>query len=153
MLGKYYLVDAGYLTPVGYLGPYKCERYHLPDFRRQQGFANPNELFNYYHSSLRTTIERTFGVWKNRFQLLGEMKAYSFETQVHIVCATMAIHNLIRRNSQTNVDFQQAEQGNIRGEGNNDQGHVAFTSTISRLSSTQMNHIRDSIRDQIVRDM
>ncbi|XP_054814548.1 uncharacterized protein LOC129315060 [Prosopis cineraria] len=60
--GKYYLVDSGYPTLNGYLGPYRCERYHLPDFRRVAGFANNNEVFNYYHSSLRCTIERTFGV-------------------------------------------------------------------------------------------
>ncbi|KAK2395718.1 hypothetical protein QL285_057427 [Trifolium repens] len=59
--GKYYLVDSGYPTPIGYIGPYRCERYRLPDFRRSNGFANHNEVFNYYHSSLRCTIERTFG--------------------------------------------------------------------------------------------
>ncbi|XP_054820818.1 uncharacterized protein LOC129319776 [Prosopis cineraria] len=64
--GKYYLVDSGYPTLNGYLDPYRCERYHLPDFRRVAGFANNNEVFNYYHSSLRCTIERTFEVWKNR---------------------------------------------------------------------------------------
>ncbi|XP_054780804.1 uncharacterized protein LOC129288314 [Prosopis cineraria] len=32
--GKYYLVDSGYPTLNGYLGPYRCECYHLPDFRR-----------------------------------------------------------------------------------------------------------------------
>ncbi|KAF1886230.1 hypothetical protein Lal_00045460, partial [Lupinus albus] len=32
--GKYYLVYASYPTPYGYLGPYKCERYHLPEFKR-----------------------------------------------------------------------------------------------------------------------
>ena len=32
-IGKYYLVDAGYPQMDGYLGPYKGERYHLPDFR------------------------------------------------------------------------------------------------------------------------
>ncbi|XP_059451159.1 protein ALP1-like [Corylus avellana] len=32
--GKYYLVDAGYPHMKGYMGPYKGERYHLPDFRR-----------------------------------------------------------------------------------------------------------------------
>jgi hypothetical protein len=33
-VGKYYLVDAGYLLMKGYLTPYKGERYHLPNFRR-----------------------------------------------------------------------------------------------------------------------
>ncbi|XP_042974767.1 uncharacterized protein LOC122306404 [Carya illinoinensis] len=32
--GKYYLVDAAYPHMNGYMGPYRRERYHLPDFRR-----------------------------------------------------------------------------------------------------------------------
>ncbi|OMP03730.1 hypothetical protein CCACVL1_02287 [Corchorus capsularis] len=32
--GKYYVVDAGYHNMKGYLGPYKGERYHIPDFKR-----------------------------------------------------------------------------------------------------------------------
>ncbi|XP_058727711.1 uncharacterized protein LOC131599327 [Vicia villosa] len=45
--GMYYLVDAGYPTPMEYLGPYRCERYHLPDFRRSHGFDNHNEVLNF----------------------------------------------------------------------------------------------------------
>ncbi|PPS01184.1 hypothetical protein GOBAR_AA19479 [Gossypium barbadense] len=32
--GKYYLVDSGYPQMKGYLGPYRGQRYHFPDFRR-----------------------------------------------------------------------------------------------------------------------
>ncbi|XP_052485207.1 uncharacterized protein LOC105778971 [Gossypium raimondii] len=32
--GKYYLVDSGYPQMKGYLGPYRGQQYHLPDFRR-----------------------------------------------------------------------------------------------------------------------
>ncbi|XP_062089132.1 uncharacterized protein LOC133795690 [Humulus lupulus] len=32
--GKYYLVDAGYPQITGFLGPYKGQRYHLPQFQR-----------------------------------------------------------------------------------------------------------------------
>ncbi|WKA04939.1 hypothetical protein VitviT2T_022932 [Vitis vinifera] len=39
--GKYYLVDAGYPQMSGYLGPYKGERYHLPDFRRGSSPKGP----------------------------------------------------------------------------------------------------------------
>ncbi|RZB57082.1 hypothetical protein D0Y65_045959 [Glycine soja] len=60
--GKYYLVDVGYPTPIGYIGPYRCECYHLLEFRRSSDFANYNEVFNYYHSSLRSIIDITFGV-------------------------------------------------------------------------------------------
>ncbi|XLU20481.1 hypothetical protein S245_056547, partial [Arachis hypogaea] len=74
-----------------------------PDFRRSSGFTNHNEVFNYYHSSLRCTIERTFGVWKNRFAILRHMPKFKIETQVQIVYATMAIHNFIRRHSETDT--------------------------------------------------
>ncbi|GKD61174.1 putative nuclease HARBI1 [Tanacetum coccineum] len=70
---KYYVVDAGYPNIKGYLAPYKGNdiHYHIPDFRRGQTSAQrapkgKKETFNYYHSSLRNVIERTFGVWKAR---------------------------------------------------------------------------------------
>ncbi|XP_057426609.1 uncharacterized protein LOC130720044 [Lotus japonicus] len=146
--------DAGYPTPKGFLGPYRCERYHLPDFRRQSGFSNHNEVFNYYHSSLRCTIERTFGVWKNRFAILRKMPKYKIETQVQLVCATMAIHNFIRRHSEMDIDFNHYEDENIIVDTNgpNQHGDVNLESSpvLSISSSPEMDHVRDTIRDQIV---
>ncbi|XP_073282363.1 protein ALP1-like isoform X3 [Primulina huaijiensis] len=68
--GKYYLVDAGYPTFKGFMGPYKDTRYHLPQFRLAPKFRSKNEVFNYHHSSLRTVIERTFGVCKARWKAI-----------------------------------------------------------------------------------
>ena len=65
-IGKYYLVDTGYPQMRGYLGPYKGERYHLSNFRRGVQPMGHKEVFNHAHSSLRSVIERTFGVWKKR---------------------------------------------------------------------------------------
>ena len=48
---KYYLVDARYPQMDGYLGPYKGERYHLPDFRRGSQPTGHKEVFNHAHSS------------------------------------------------------------------------------------------------------
>ena len=48
----------------GYLGPYRGQRYHLPDFRRGRPISGKEEIFNHSHSSLRSVIERTFGVLK-----------------------------------------------------------------------------------------
>ena len=78
-IGKYYLVDAGYPQMSGYLGPYKGERYHLPDFRRGSSPKGKKEIFNHRHSSLRCTIERTFAVLKNRWRMLREMHSFPLE--------------------------------------------------------------------------
>ncbi|KAK5794140.1 hypothetical protein PVK06_035347 [Gossypium arboreum] len=66
---KYYLVDSRYPQMAGFLGPYRGERYHLPDFRRgNHQVSGKKEIFNHAHSSLRSVIERTFGVWKKNSQ-------------------------------------------------------------------------------------
>ncbi|XP_052477702.1 uncharacterized protein LOC105777764 isoform X1 [Gossypium raimondii] len=62
--GKYYLVDSGNPQMKGYLGPYRGQRYHLPDLRRGRPISGKEEIFNHSHSSLRSVIERTFGVLK-----------------------------------------------------------------------------------------
>ncbi|CAL8134875.1 unnamed protein product [Prunus armeniaca] len=103
--GKYYLVDAGYPQMSGYLGPYKGERYHLPDFRRGTQPTGSREVFNHVHSSLRSVIERTFGVWKKKWSILRDMPSYPFDKQVKIVIATMALHNYIRRHAQRDIHF------------------------------------------------
>ena len=155
LLEKYYLVDVGYPTLVGYLCPYKCERYHLPDFRRKSGFQNHNEVFNYYHSSLRCTIERTFGVWKNKFVILRHMPKFKYETQVHIVCTTTTIHNFIRRNAETDLQFSQYENEDIVLDLDDQSCHnevnLDHSQTFNVISSTEMDCIQDTIRDNIIR--
>lgn len=69
------------------------------------------EKFNYLHSSLRSVIERSFGVWKARWLILQNMHVnYTFETQVKIVIASMALHNYIRKCAIRDEAFEQAEQ-------------------------------------------
>ena len=65
------------------------------------------ELFNYKHSSLRSVIERTFGVWKNIWKILRNMLSYPFKKHVKKVIATMALHNYIRRYSQNRDHFDE----------------------------------------------
>ncbi|XP_068636010.1 protein ALP1-like [Aristolochia californica] len=67
--GKYYLVDAGYANMPGLLAPYRGTRYHLQEFGDNLS-RNDKDLFNRRHSSLKNTIERTFGALKARFQML-----------------------------------------------------------------------------------
>ena len=41
-------------------------------------------------------IERTFGVWKNKWRILRQMASYDIEDQRNIVVATCVLHNFIR---------------------------------------------------------
>ena len=99
------MVDAGYPQITGYLGPYKNTRYHLSDFERAGAPKGCQEIFNRAHSSLRSCIERTFGVWKKRWKILHDMPSFSFEVQRDIVVTSMAIHNYIRRKSLDDPAF------------------------------------------------
>ena len=60
----------------GFLAPFKGERYYLLDFQQSRTPQNPKEKFNYLHLSLCSVIERTFGVWKNRWRILRNMPSY-----------------------------------------------------------------------------
>ncbi|KAK8953807.1 hypothetical protein KSP39_PZI001807 [Platanthera zijinensis] len=110
--GKYYLVDSGYPLQRGYLKPYQDTRYHLPDFARGGRRAEGRqEIFNHAHSSLRSVIERSFGVWKKKWAILRDMPSYRFDKQIAIVIATMCLHNFIRRHpSRVDIDFSEYEQ-------------------------------------------
>lgn len=57
------------------------------------------------HSSIRNVIERSFGLWKMKWQILYKMPGYSMLTQKKIVAATMVLHNFIREHSSGDVDF------------------------------------------------
>lgn len=90
--------DAGYPNKKGYLAPFKGSWYHQTLFREHGRADNSREMFNEAHASLRSVVERTFGVWKSRWKYLHNMLDYDFETvQVPLVGASMALHNFIRR--------------------------------------------------------
>ena len=61
------------------LSPYQSVQYHLKEFSDHPP-KNEHELFNLRHSSLRTTIERGFGVLKKHFRVLDAEPFLSFET-------------------------------------------------------------------------
>jgi hypothetical protein len=91
-------VDSGYACSKGFLPPYRNERYHLQHFR--DSGARPRgqkEMFNHRHSSLRSVVERTFGIWKNRFRILDNMPHYEIPAQRLIVIACCTVHNFIRK--------------------------------------------------------
>ncbi|XP_062088738.1 uncharacterized protein LOC133795299 [Humulus lupulus] len=110
--GKYYLVDTGYSNMKGYLAPYKGTRYHLPQFQQGSQPSGSKEVFNHAHSSLCSVIERCFGVWKARWEILQRMPNYKFDKQVAIVTASMALHNFIRRETINDIEFASCDEAN-----------------------------------------
>ena len=102
--GKYYLVDAGYKNKPGFLAPFRGQNYHLHDRRWEVGDRS-KEMFNYRHASLRNVIERTFGVWKNRFHILRGIPRYPLEKQRDLVIVCAVLYNFIELFSDEEVAF------------------------------------------------
>ncbi|XXG63016.1 hypothetical protein AAC387_Pa05g1290 [Persea americana] len=114
--GKYYLVDAGYGNRRGFIGPYRGTRYHLKEYGSQAlAPRTPSELFNLRHAKLRNVIERTFGLWKERFPILTHMpRNYPIKTQVKIVNACAVLHNfIISRNPSTDILYDRHRRETI----------------------------------------
>ena len=107
---KYYLVNSGYPNKQGFLAPYRSSlngvvRYHMSQFESGPPPRNKQELFNRYHASLRSVIERTFGVWKKKWRILCEFPRYDIHVQKRVVTATMGLHNFIRISNFSDEDF------------------------------------------------
>jgi hypothetical protein len=95
MIGKFYLVDAGYGAKPGFLPPFRGVRYHLNEWGNNS-VQNEKELFNHRHSSLRVTVECAFGSLKRRFKILDDaIPFFLFPTQVEIVIASCIIYNWV----------------------------------------------------------
>lgn len=103
-------MDAGYPNREGYLAPYKGEMYHIPDWRRGPAPRGEQELFNHLYSSIRNVVERTFGVWKNKWRILLKMPSYPMDKQMMIVAATMCLNNSIRENDDQDKHFQKCDR-------------------------------------------
>lgn len=94
--GKYYLGDARYSNSDMTLVPYRGVRYHLREWElASKRSGSKEELFNLRHSSLRNHIERSFGVFKMRWQIFNKQHRYSLEFQAQLVLALTAVNNLI----------------------------------------------------------
>ncbi|KAL5721360.1 hypothetical protein ACHQM5_005013 [Ranunculus cassubicifolius] len=156
VIGKYYLCDAAYTNTRGFLSPFKGFRYWLKDFKNGGGPRSREEAFNQGHSQLRNVIERTFGVLKARFKILQTMPAYKFRTQVHIVIATMAIHNFLRRISLNDQLFQVYENENVVLPANDDEDNEnvelppSYADIFSGVSCDAMANLRDQISHQML---
>ncbi|XP_038693816.1 protein ALP1-like [Tripterygium wilfordii] len=148
--GKYYLVDSRYPNQSGYLALYRGQRYHLEVFRNGLDVSTPREAFNHAHSSLRSVIERTFGVLKNKWHILSTMPPYSFRTQVKIVVACAVLHNFIRLHAMDDPDFTaySDDDHNLHVS-----GMEASTSGVGASTSEDQPFIGEDLEMAALRDM
>ena len=135
----------------GFLAPYKGERYHIPEFQPYEELHRPEERLNYLHSSLRSVIERTFGVWKNKWKILRNMPGKSIHTQSKIIVATMVLHNFVRAHEiNNNGNSSRYTRGT---SGRSERGHYdAVAHAISMLDKPEMKQVRDNIIVSICAD-
>ena len=83
-------------------------RYHLKEWAKGRNKPqNIEELFNLRHSSLRNVIERSYGVLKNRFQILKNMRSYPYDIQVELVISAFILHNFIRKNQSLSDELDE----------------------------------------------
>ena len=123
MLGKYYLVDAGYGAKPGFLPPFRGVRYHLNEWGRNP-VQNEKELFNRRHCSLRIIVEQAFGALKRRFKVLDDASPFfPYETQVDIVVACCIIHNWVIEDG--------SDEFNIPSDNDEDTQHTTYAGTAS----------------------
>ena len=85
-------MDSGYAQEQGYLGPHRMTRYWKKEFKRR-GPERLEEVFNFHHSKLRNVVERSFGVAKNKWQMLKGVAHYPQDKQRQIIEACFALHN------------------------------------------------------------
>eukprot|EP00268_Persea_americana_P062054 TRINITY_DN7919_c0_g3_i2.p1 TRINITY_DN7919_c0_g3~~TRINITY_DN7919_c0_g3_i2.p1 ORF type:complete len:124 (-),score=6.75 TRINITY_DN7919_c0_g3_i2:598-969(-) len=109
----------------GFIGPHRGTRYHLKEYGSQAlAPRTPSELFNLWDAKLRNVIQRTFGLWKERFLILTHMpRNYPIKTQVKIVNACTILHYFIMsRNPSTDIlyDCHRRETISIDVDDNDD---------------------------------
>ncbi|XP_076906996.1 uncharacterized protein LOC143563317 [Bidens hawaiensis] len=141
--GRYYLVDKGYPCRKGYLVPYSKTRYHQSHFK-----GSPRIICKKLSTvHIRSYIDRSFGILKKRFKILGTMPKYSVQTQIDVIMTTFALHNYIR-NSQEDIMFTTMEKyPNYipRDELHDASNHDTSTDGLFEGATNEMKFVRNNI--------
>jgi hypothetical protein len=108
--GRYFLADSGFYNADFMIVPYTGVRYHLNEWAQvidgqRLRPETPEELFNLRHSSMRSAIERIFGVFKRKFQIMAKPTEYKIEDQVRLVVALTAVFNFIAQRDRNHAQF------------------------------------------------
>ena len=70
--------------------------------------------------------ERIYAILKNRWRMIRKMRSFPLEKQVKIVITSMALHNFIRINARTDMEFKPYDD---------DQGLLPLNEEESRVNS------------------
>ncbi|MCL7023863.1 hypothetical protein MKW94_015910, partial [Papaver nudicaule] len=134
---KYYVVDSGYSNMLGYLAPYRGERYHLNDY---SGTRVP-----------RSARENLTMHTHPRFPILKMMPPYSLRKQRNIVIAACAIHNFIRKHAMKDDLFTEYEIDDmiVEGEGPSDLTETGTYANLSASETPRRKREMDSYRDGV----
>jgi len=93
--GTFLLGDSAYPNLSWLLSPFKND-----------GFLTPQQnIFNTYHSSIRTHVEQSFGLLKGRFRKLRCLDIVDLGTAIPFVTAVTCLHNLGLREEEDSYSF------------------------------------------------
>ncbi|KAL0908807.1 hypothetical protein M5K25_023315 [Dendrobium thyrsiflorum] len=148
----YYLVDSGYANTDKFIAPFRGYRYHLAERgSTTRRYTNQQELFNHRHAQLRNVVERTLGIWKERFQVLTHMRKFPVTVQADLVIACAVLHNYIGRYHEHDMYFNMSQ---IEMEHDSERDNVEMLDEDPNYHTTIGERIQgESIRHVIATDM
>jgi len=143
----YYLADAGYHNTDITMVPYRGVRYHLRELA-VTGLKprTAHELFNLRHSSLRNVVERTFGIFKGRFQVFKAPPQFDIETQTWLVYVCAALHNLLTITGGDHQDESERPSG-PEPDGDNHYDGTERGAVVDKETVNAMTKRRDEIAE------
>ncbi|KAH7858729.1 hypothetical protein Vadar_027258 [Vaccinium darrowii] len=145
---KFYLVDAGYPNTIGFLAPYRGQRYHKDDFDGPNTvYESAMDLFNHRNAMLRNDIEKCFGVLKDRFKILKGIPNFDEIRHPLIVTACCVIHNWVIMQRGWNDQFEEMVEN-----GGNPPQFPAIPLDMSRGATDGMGNVRDGIAASMWKD-
>ena len=77
----------------------------LTPFRNNGHLTNVQVRYNYTHSSIRSTVERAFGLLKGRFTRLTYINQNETESIVHTILAGCILHNVCIMNNDDFIEL------------------------------------------------
>jgi hypothetical protein len=124
----------------------KGVRYDHDEWRMGLPPTGKEEIFNQAHSSLRSVIERSFGVLKMKWRILLAIPSYPERKQSKIILACCGLHNFIKENDCEDIDFNMVEADDTFGFMTEDDDEAEQVLCDEEMEDDMhMNAVRDEI--------